>query len=108
MEERAETKSNLEVYRNYTDRTEKYFAKKFWPLAAVFAVLVLLQSFLPFSWPVRTLLFTAILGNAIVFWQLYSDCFETKREMKVVLSVHSIMLIVLNVGLGVAIWFTMV
>lgn len=108
MEERAETKSNLEVYRNYTDRTEKYIAKKFWPLVAVFAVIGLLQNFLPFPWPVRMVLFTAIFGKAIVLWQLYSDCFGTKREMKVVLSVHSIMLIVLDVGLGVAIWYTTV
>gem|GEM_PF-5553682 len=108
MEERAETKSNLEVYRNYTDRTEKYFTKKFWLHVIFMALLVILQKFLPFPWLVGTLLCTTIFGKALVLWQLYSDCFETKREMKVVLSVHSIMLIVLNVGLGVAIWFTMV
>ena len=100
--------TNLEAYQNYTSRTEKYFAKKFWLYVVVFSLLGILQSFLPFPWLVRTLLFTTILGKTIAFWQLYTNYFESKQEMRVVLTVNFTLLLVLDLGLVAAIWYTMV
>lgn len=100
--------TNLQAYQNYHSRTEKYFAKKFWSFAAVFTVLGILQSFLPFPWLVRALLFTAIFGKAIVLWQLYAIDFESNQEMKVVLTVNVIFLLLLDAGLVAAIWYLLV
>lgn len=107
MEENKEL-SNWEVYRNFTQRNEKFLSqpKRFWQFVLIMAVNGVVVSVLPFGLIIKTLIGIMLSLSGVAIVQLRADIFENMREVKVMFSLYVMVNVVLSVGLVAALWLS--